>query len=44
MAETLRKRFPPPWKIVEIWDALEIHDSHGIRLLTISRRRTTDDT
>lgn len=35
MAEIFRKRFPPPWKIVEVWEAFDIYDSHGIRLLTI---------
>jgi hypothetical protein len=35
MAETFRRRFPPPWKIVEVWDAFEIYDSHGIRVVTI---------
>jgi hypothetical protein len=42
MAETFRNRLPPPWKIIEVWDAFEIYDSHGIRLLTIHAVERSD--
>lgn len=35
MVETFRKRFPPPWRIVEIFQAFEIYDKNGNRLLII---------
>jgi hypothetical protein len=29
------KRFPPPWHIVEVFQAFDIDDKNGNRLLTI---------
>ncbi len=35
MVERFRLRFPPPWKVEEIWDGFVILDCRGTRLLTI---------
>ncbi len=35
LVETLRKRFPPPWRIMEVFQAFGIYDKNGNRLLTI---------
>jgi hypothetical protein len=35
MVETFRKRFPTPWRIVELFQVFDIYDKNGNRLLTI---------
>lgn len=35
MPDTFRRRYPPPWRIEEAWNAVEIYDSRGVKLLTI---------